>query len=365
MGYGYKSINNPGMMHPSNIGAASTMDIQGLYEKTNEKAIHKLYSQLRGHTLEDGGHETLIDIFESPELKRLYKQLWDLIKSFKNSKSFCRAILRAHPSVLAAELYLMWKFGIEPIITSINEILATLRNAKVPETTIEARSHGKLVEDIYSEYNGVPDAMELLQSQDYIVTYKYHLQMLSLTELIKSQFGFDTPGASYYASMRLTFVLDWFINIGRTIREYEYYRTQKSWKVINGYKSVLSYNRKMGDVSYHISESEYGTGHAFYKTVSYQRELLSDFPRPPLPHFDVRLKPGKLISLAALLLTNLRIDFRPRKDRSAMYEQNLKNRRLIEHLRRESIRKQNRAKQREHDRKFGHKGQKQLNHNML
>lgn len=355
----------PGTLHYSQGVPPFEVSQADQIEQARDKAIHKLYSKLRGHGIE-AGHESLVDIFESPELKRLYKQLGELISSFRNNKSFFRMALRAHPAVLASELYLMWTFGIQPIISSIKDILQTLKNGGEFSTSIEAGALIQQAVDMPDWYLYGPDGppVEVLAVRNIGVKYKYYLHMQDPVELIKSQFGLDTPAASYYASMRLTFVLDWFINVGKFLSEVEYRNTQRGWKIINGTKTTrISYVRQLQIVGNHEwfgIDTEYNVS-ALHKDKYLKRELISYFPRPPLPKFKVDLTPGKLVSLAALLITNVKIQHVPTIQRRDKYKASMRSIRLAEAAERKRLRQLARQNERRRSRV---KSRGQLNHNM-
>ena len=109
-----------------------------------------------------------------------------------------------------------------------------------------------------------------------------------------------------------SFVVDWFVDIGSYLRNFEtscYYNTMFQ----NGYKSSLSVHTSEGSVDGYKSTSAFDGSKTEInglqnssKVINFARTPLYSYPTPSLPKFQVDLGSSQLTSAAALLRQFLR-----------------------------------------------------------
>lgn len=301
--YGYTDSGNLHQVATVPNSLVSSTPLADILSESEDKALLKFTQIMRGRDSKIG-HNLLIDVFESPELKRLIRQLDDILKSMKRRR-FLKLLGKASPAVVAAEYYLMWKFGIEPLITSLTEILHTLNNGMVnSEQTIKATSNVTVSSSGVSAYSsGIPFGYEA--STSVRTSFQAGLGIEDIEKVLMHQFGLLTPGSSFYAVLPLSFVLDWFINVGQYLNTVEYLASNtgvslnnlfKSQKIVTLYRNTCkgAYRDDFG-IDWVIDEQSFG------HTRSFRRSLLTHLPNPHLPSFKPRLNGGKVLSLVALI----------------------------------------------------------------
>lgn len=282
--------------HESFFVAAGGQSFTDLLRDAENNAISKLIDITRNRS-NDVGTDLLVSIYESPELIGLYKQLHEIIKKIRAMK----LIGKVNPSVAVAEYYLLYTFGIAPLIQSIEDILSTLDKGAIKIDKIKAVGQASSFASGTTSYSS-PNGQEHDFSENRFcrVIYGFDRELIDPVAAIKAQFGLNTPISSVYAVLPLSFVIDWFIDVGGYLNALEHVHSNTGYRYFHGYKTVsyLSYYEKSGNSAlkdYRVS----ATSHA--RKARLDRILISSLPRPNLPTFKPRLNGGKLLSLAALL----------------------------------------------------------------
>jgi hypothetical protein len=250
------------------------------------------------------GHELYIDVFESHELAKLWSELRELLRSFRSNKAFKLMITKAPPTVRASELYLLWTFGISPLIESIKSILSTLNNSFIScEETVSATCKREFASTL--DFPGY--------TVDVVTSVRYrlnaHVRITDLLKVLEGQFGLLTPQSSVYAVIPLSFVLDWFINVGAYFEQLEYLASSnKGYEISDiseSYKTI-SMTRTTGKPEYDwYGVQALADWQAHARLRYYTRNVLYSIPQPSLPKWNVRLNVGKSLSLFALYKTML------------------------------------------------------------
>lgn len=293
-------------------------DHQDFVSNVQDLAFERLLNSLKGRSI-GVGHDALVDFFEAPEMRRLRDSIHKAITALETDKKLRRYLTRAPKGVVIGEAYLAYKFGIEPLVNSIHECLSTFRNADF-ETMLNGYARGKK-HDYY-------DHQSITETESYVPGYgsvKYrttsdtsfsirnsyhcHFTVKNFELLLGAMFGLDTPFASFYMSLPLSFVLDWFINIGhyfariealskmkKEIHVVSVTNSVKTWlQTINTYSAIAEDDT----VLFNISNS--------YVERAYVRTVTNTLPGTvKLPGFNPRLSAGKLTSLGFLAQAMLR-----------------------------------------------------------
>lgn len=303
--YRYAHVKYVGNMGGRNCdlswGGPQSETTQALLDTAYASAYGKLIQKSRNRYLSTEGsigHDLLIDVFESRELKALYIQLRELMQAMK-SRRLLRLVTKVHPSVAIAEYYLLWTFGIKPLIDSIEQILATLHQGlDTQEDKIKGTGTAQSF-DMARVGSGMSafDYERLVQVRTSIA---FTRKLIDVTAAIKAQFGINTVGASAYAVLPLSFVLDWFVDVGGYLSALEHVHSNTGYQFSRGYQSTTIRTSVFRQCDNHTSIED-NVGSSFESYVQFDRTLLSKLPNPPLPTFKPRLNGGKILSLAALI----------------------------------------------------------------
>jgi hypothetical protein len=107
--------------------------------------------------------------------------------------------------------------------------------------------------------------------------------------------------------MPYSFVIDWFVNIGGTLRNLETALLERRSKFVNGYWTHLD----VVDARYVTPFTRYSAGGGDnwevdprtrnWKRIRFERNLLSSYPFPMVPSFRAELGTERLLSAASLL----------------------------------------------------------------
>lgn len=281
----------------SGLGGGETF--AALDDRAYRSAYNKMIDLSRNRS-DDTGHDLFVSIYESPELKDLYAQLKDMMKQIRERK-FLRALKKVHPSVAMAEYYLLWTFGISPLIQAMNEILDTLDKGVISNDNIkatgkaESNSEGTVSAGTYTEH-------DFLDYKSSRVSISFERTLTDPMAALRAQFGLNTVASSYYATVPLSFVIDWFVNIGSYLNALEHVHSNTGYAYRNGFKTTTHVHRYMKTMTRPLPDGTKVSGQSFYRGSYSQRiKLPNNLPNPPLPTFKPSLNGGKILSMAALL----------------------------------------------------------------
>lgn len=291
--YGYTDSGRLGIQMFNDF--SSSLDVESVVSRSEDKALAKMISTLRNR--DDVGHDFLVSLFESPELKTLFAQIDELLGNLKKFK-FAKILRKAAPAVVAAEYYLLWTFAIAPLISAMNEIIQTLDKGMInAETTIKAVGQA---EGSYSETVSVHEILSAITVRTSLQTT---VRLEDLEKLLSHQFGLSTPGSAYYATLPLSFVFDWFINVGGYLNTLEYLSQSSGYKMGPIIKSQ-KINLQTRTQSIGVEQSVYGlieyNCYGLYHFRKFERSILSELPKPHLPSWRPSLNGGKIVSIFAL-----------------------------------------------------------------
>lgn len=268
----------------------------------NDRAYRSAYNKLIELSRNRGkgvGHDLFVSIYESPELKDLYAQLKDLMSQIRKRK-FLKMLTKVHPSVAMAEYYLLWTFGISPLIQAMQEIIDTLNKGVISSDKIKAT--GKAESSSEGTYGpGTSIEHDFLDYKSVRISLCFERTLTDPMAALRAQFGLNTVASSYYATIPLSFVIDWFVNIGGYLNALEHVHSNTGYTYQHGFQSTTHVHRYMKTMTRPINGIQ-NSAQSFYRSTDFSRILLPNIlPNPPLPTFKPSLNGGKILSLAALL----------------------------------------------------------------
>lgn len=275
-------------------------------EEAYRRAHAKLINVLKNRPPYEGvGFDVWINVFESRELKRLLEQIREYIKIIRNNKKWLRSIKRkGGVLVTASEVYLIWTFGIKPLIDAINQLLTTLNKGNI--NTEKIKVTGGFHEVDFYEGSFISDDPLYQARETYLsdtrIVIGFDASLVDLENAIMGQLGLLSPGSQFYQALPLSFVFDWFINVGSYLDTIEYLYHMSSYSLTNGYltESVRTVRLLEGNGSKPGPWTLNGSGSDKY--IRHNRSLITLEGLPvPFPRFKPRLNGGKLLSLGALL----------------------------------------------------------------
>lgn len=285
------------------------------FERLIVEAENKAQANLRlafKNRVFDLNHTFGVDIAESRELKILYSQIKTAMKTCKKLSKAVGYINKSHPIVSAASVYLFYQFGVKPLVSAYKDFLAVMAKGVGPSTTFNGGGSGRemltMNEDDLLHYEGVTEIIGLYH---IVKKYTYTCRLSDLDGAIKSQLGLNVPYSSVYASLWMTFVLDWFVNIHNYLEAVEFTASNTGY-TIEKVSSTTLY-RKIQQKSY-VTDSIFHRYdvQSFEKNVQCIRStgLPCELPTPLLPTINVNLNAGKCLSLAAMIVTNISFGFK-------------------------------------------------------
>lgn len=280
-------MDNPGI-------TTDDPSVDAFIEETHNKALSQLQSYLYNYG-NDGNPALMVALFESPEMVTLLKQLKS---GFKKVKGFKKSLkLKFNPFLTAAEWLLMWKFAIEPLITTYKAIIELLNsdNSNKMKSFVVTKSAKMQHYSISTKDTGTGYEYEEEFVLTVRTTFKARVQVEDWEALFASMAGFANPISAAYAVVPLSFVIDWFLNIGSYIENLEYALTNTAYRYVYVVKSVKVTIQSANTLKSGISKAQ-----MMHSVIKFDRYVTNELPLlyPPKP--QINLNSGKMLSLAAL-----------------------------------------------------------------
>lgn len=284
----------------STLGAFGWPFPPSLEDATDLRALNKLYDGIKSsevslNTSIGEGRETL-------EMMR------DIAKSAIKARGRLKKLKRSlllDPLQTVGGLYLGWSVGLSPLLNDCENIrkhMANVDNDQVRCRPITARASA------YAERTSDNGNVTTDLSQRIQYGLRWRLANLHLFE--NWRLGLTARPTLVWELTTLSFVVDYFVNIGQYLELLEASMLNNGVEFIDGYRTFTE--RKTEDLHYDINTPRTGPPDTRPSTVRYElnghqihtfkeRRVLSSFPSPPLPVIKIPRASGPLLNVAALL----------------------------------------------------------------
>lgn len=256
------------------------------------KALAKLADEVRG------GLDLSVDLAEAGKTVKMLKLTDLVVDTVKTATSRRLGALKA-----LGALWLLNTYGLQPTLSSIyglaEENLRTVINKsqryKVRASEYFYPTTCNVLAVVGSVDFPVPKGSRLKTS----VTYGLDLRT---DQFDIARFSSLNPVSIAWELMPLSFVADWFFNIGGYLRNMETCLLYAN-KFRSGYKTKLV----VGNLPFTLLQKQGGTepytshwqGHL--KMVDINRSVLASYPAPRLPSFRAQLGSSRMLSAASLM----------------------------------------------------------------
>lgn len=276
----------------------------------NDSLYSSCIDQINGKVR--GDLDLSVDAFQAKQIARQFKA-GDLITSFVGDltrwdrihkrNDIGLALARAIPIArLAGALRLTWVYGWKPLIDDFYGVLNEGLRSYINK---------------YQTYNAVSKSEYTYECAGFVEagSNNYAPFQVSRKESCRVCITLDTtqmPGLANWTSLNpasiawellpFSFVIDWFIDVGSTIRSLEtallYNRAFKQ-----GFVSRIVVNKGFSSGSTHSNayERHTATGKWAFTSVDFDRTVLASFPIRRLPRVSLGLSSSRLINAGALL----------------------------------------------------------------
>lgn len=300
--YRYSSMTNPRDSGYSQLGAAEPAGYtQAVPDWLYNQALDKLYGKIRGDL------DLSIDAFQARQTARGFKAgdlLVDFLKD-ANKFKYIRPLERYAGAIsrLTGKAYLAWIYGWKPLINDYYAVLdESLRDYINHFQTFKAAVGRQFTETCvgYVEngsQNLAPYQVQVKQSVQVSVTLDTSNLpgMANWTSLNPASIGWEL--------LPWSFVIDWFINVGSTLRSLEtallYNQSFRSGYITQFHRS---YGESTGTTRQPSNIRYTAEGHWYFSHVIVSRQILTALPRPSLPQLRPQLGTGRLLNGLALLI---------------------------------------------------------------
>jgi len=204
--------------------------------------------------------------------------------------------------------WLQWQLGLRPLLSDFYDTVKEVNTRVVLNMMrVRAKRSENIVVSEWSSNDSDVKAigrplLKGVQGVDIRVQFRPVEQFNALRYASLNPIGWA------WELMPLSFVVDWFLNVGQTIRDSEtalaYNNTFSSGYItyLTAYDGSIS---TKGDISTPGGRVSYDC-HGRMRVVSFQRSVLRAWPFPSLPTFQSDLQAGQLLTAAALLSQQLR-----------------------------------------------------------
>jgi len=296
-------------------GTIQQLDVNAL----RGKVLARLLDQLRG---EHG--DLAVDVLEGKQTIKMLRDLTNVRKQIDNfRKSVFSGSKRKQKSFkYVRDQWMQYRYGIRPLISSIYDTMDAIQKQHSVRKVVLTNSTHRTVRRIQitgSGSHGDPTAMSILET-----TYRYRMtaafQLKTGNWL--SDFTSLNPAGWIWETIPLSFVADWFVNVGRTIENWEnWFQFRDAFS--HGYETVTKLEKrtfKYGGMStYPVSywpstppqpkdgdtlRRRFGGSTFEYRYKN--RTVLSSLPTPSGPRVKVNLNAAKVVDLCAIISQKLR-----------------------------------------------------------
>lgn len=275
---------------------------QGLSPTVYNKALNRLYDKLRGDI------DVSIDLAESHKTKSMMR---DTVKAMSNLAVTFRKMKRSNPRDWG-NLWLEYTYGWKPLVSTIYGAGSKLMGP-TPQgmgfLRVTASAWEQVIRGTFTRTGGWPDVPEVTYATQVCrCRFQVHYQLPSSVLTTLAGYTSLNPISIAWELTPYSFVVDWFVNFGGYLRDFEnalLYRTA----FLDGYYTEGSLGEAIGqlkgvDVNPHFSANYHRATldqSAYERVTRKNRAILTSSPFPRPPKFDPHLGASRLISGAALL----------------------------------------------------------------
>lgn len=266
----------------------------------DSRALNKLYSLVKSsevslNTSIGEGRETL------EMMRDIVKSAGKLRKSLKKLKRN----LALDPLQTVGGLWLGWSVGLKPLLSDCENIrnhMANPNNDEIELRPVKSRASG------FNKAVHANGSVEVSLSQYIQYGLRWRLRDLHLYE--NWRLGLTARPTLVWELTTLSFVVDYFVNIGQYLELLEASMYNNGIEFIDGYRTITQ--RTVEDWKFDESTPRSGPDNVSPSTVRFkvdgiqiqtakERRVLTAFPPPPLPVFKIPRASGALLNIAALL----------------------------------------------------------------
>lgn len=214
-------------------------------------------------------------------------------------------------SSLGANGWCEFTYGWNPLISDIRNVAENVVGFVRNNDIVTASSTRKLNERSSTPYSndGITVIGGIPVNTTGVIRVRFGVKLKPGYDDSLAKWSSLNPVSVLYELTPYSFVLDWFLDMGSYMRNLETALLYGNY-FVNGYTSTLIRVERVANVNYYNpnqgGEAKSLVGNAARADCSFSRTLLSSYPTPYLPSFEVDLGSSQLISAAALLRQLLR-----------------------------------------------------------
>ncbi|DAD51234.1 maturation protein [ssRNA phage SRR7976356_6] len=288
-------------------------DIASRYDLAYNAALDKAFEALRGNL------DVSIDLLDWRKSAQLASTIAHQVRHFM---SYAKSI-RHLPIREASKKWLEYNYGVAPTLQTIYDAYNEIYNHPEPPLVISAKARDVTE---YSKNNiqcipaGLTGSWGYFQHKGKISTrcliqLRYAGQNLSALESL-SRWTSLNPLSILYERTGYSFVLDWFLNVGGYIRNFET-ALVSSPRFVDGFHTMTVLDESVASnlVATYPGVSVVSSTTGLHVVKQLHRQLLHFSPMPRTPRFKVKLGAHRLANAAALLgnFVTSKIGLPPRK----------------------------------------------------
>ncbi|DAD51025.1 TPA_asm: maturation protein [ssRNA phage SRR6960551_8] len=284
-----------------------------LQETARNKALGKLYDQIKNsevslNTSVGEGRETfemlhgIVKKFRTEKFRTLVVSTQELIRALKKD-----------PRGTVSSGWLGWQVGWKPFLQDVDNIFShftSLQTQPYLDFVGAAKARSSEIENASKSSGGVTETF--VGSYRYEFGVKYRITDLTLFNTW--QLGLVARPTLLWELTRLSFVVDYFVNIGQylenlessiagngftMIEGFQTYTSQQTWNSNWNASSPIPPFPGIGATTGAILIKGYNS--CFKRIVKKERSLLYDLPRPAMPTFKIPKASAQILTCAALL----------------------------------------------------------------
>lgn len=246
------------------------------------------YVQEAASRIYSSGHDTLTFLAELTEVRKMFANTAVKILKLdfpKGWKSFSND-------------WLSYRYGWRTLMYDIKDIYEAVQKLNTDKTRIMKKAHGKHATDSWDEWETDSGYFGLNHVLHDRVEVSHVGSVVADVEIPTFQFN---PFQTAWELIPYSFVLDWFLSVGKSIAAASFLTLQSNHYASWGVKVTVE--RTYQNTGFNIHDWS-GT----YETNGWSKaelEVRTPCSVPLLPHFTLRLNPYKILDLIGLIVQRM------------------------------------------------------------
>lgn len=265
-----------------------TEDILASYLPANATSTN--LAQEAAAKIYNSGHDTLTFLAEIAEIKHMYREVGEIL-------------LRGKLPLKWRQLNSKWlsgRYGWRTFIYDMKDLNKAITNLNDIRKRVSEKARS--ISSTSNIENYTVEKSYFFWECQKIDSIEVSLVGSVVADIETPKFQFN-PLVTGWEIIPLSFVIDWFVSIGKSLAALSFLTLQTNYAASTGYRVTVSrfYSHRLGEIKSHVLDGFVDQVGSCEGTL----ECRTPCHVPLIPHFSVRLNAAKIVDLVALILQRI------------------------------------------------------------